>query len=406
MSWIEKIQNELIITTGDGKEYKPNWLNANKTKDYNVSEFNFPNLAGTLVSRGTPMGRKYNLEIYFQGDNHLDTSEAFERSADDPRYWTISHPYYGEIYVQPTSLNFDNTIHNVTKITGTVIETITEDNPKTSIPPKEQIVLLTEQISEDLELVITETPSKTDVNTALETTNETFGKGVKIIQLTDEFEGYNNAYNEALSAVNNAIASPVLAMRALNTFLTQPAKFTLSVKIRVDMLISTFETLRGTVSGILGLSGKQFYQSQATSCLSAICYSVATPLDSDFKNSVQALALIETITTAWDEFLVDLDSLQSTNGGSPNSFIPDPALLNELSSVIGYTISNLYNIALNSRKERSIITETDTNIILLTHRLYSLDPSDANMDELIENNGWGLTHILGIRKNTRVIYYI
>lgn len=406
MSWIEKIQDELIITTGDGKEYKPNWINATKTKDYNIAEFNFPNLAGTLVSRGTAMGRKFALELFFQGENHLETSDAFERSADDRRAWTLSHPFYGNIIVQPTSLSFDNTGYNITKITGTVIETITEDNPRTTVPPKEQIIRMQEMMSEDLELATTATPSAGDVDRSLATTEESFSQGVKIITLPEEFEEYNNAYNDALAAVNTAIASPVLAMRALNTMLTQPAKFTLSVKTRIDCLINTFNTLRGTIDGIISVAGKQFYQNQCSSVLGGMCLSVATPLDADFKNSVQAIDLIDKLLENYDLLIDDLDSLQTANGGNTTSFIPDPTILGDLSNMMSYTISNLYNIALNSRQERSIITEYDSNIILLTHRLYSLDPSDSNIDELIENNGWGLNHILGIKKGTKVIYYI
>jgi hypothetical protein len=406
MSWIDKIQDPLIITTGDGKEYTMNWLNPNKKKDYNIAEFDFPNLPGTLVNRGMPMGRKFDLELYIQGENHLDTAAAFERSADDRRPWVVAHPLYGNLTVQPTAINIDNSAYNVSKITTTVIETITEDSPKTTVPPEDQIILIKDEISEDLELVVTATPSAADVDTMTATTQENFSNGVKIIQLSDEFENYNNAYNEALSAVNNAIASPVLAMRALNTMLTEPAKFTLSVKIRVDLLITTFNTLRGTIENIISLSGKQFFQNQATSVISSMCLSVATPLENDFKNSVSALELIDKLLENYDLLIEDLDDLQTDNGGNTTSFIPDATIMSQLGLIMNYTISNLYNIALNSRKERSIIAEYDTNIILLTHRLYALDPSDANMSELIENNGWGLNHILQIKKGTRVVYYI
>jgi len=406
MSWIDKIQDPLIITTGDGKEYTMNWLNPNKKKDYNIAEFDFPNLPGTLVNRGMPMGRKFDLELYIQGENHLDTASAFERSADDRRPWVVAHPLYGNLTVQPTAINIDNSAYNVSKITTTVIETITEDSPKTTVPPEDQIILIKDEISEDLELVVTATPTAADVDTMTATADENFSNGVKIIQLSDEFENYNNAYNEALSAVNNAIASPVLAMRALNTMLTEPAKFTLSVKIRVDLLITTFNTLRGTIENIISLSGKQFFQNQATSVISSMCLSVATPLENDFKNSVSALELIDKLLENYDLLIEDLDDLQTNNGGNTTSFIPDATIMSQLGLIMNYTISNLYNIALNSRKERSIIAEDDTNIIMLTHRLYALDPSDANMAELIENNGWGLNHILQIKKGTRVVYYI
>ncbi len=67
MSWIDKIQDQLIITCGDGKEFRPSWINASKDMNFNVSLFEFPNIKGTLVKRGTPIGKAYNLQIFFQG---------------------------------------------------------------------------------------------------------------------------------------------------------------------------------------------------------------------------------------------------------------------------------------------------------------------------------------------------
>ena len=47
-----------------------------KTKDYNVAEFEFPEVSGTLVSRKKPKGSRYDLEIIFQGENNLDLSQG------------------------------------------------------------------------------------------------------------------------------------------------------------------------------------------------------------------------------------------------------------------------------------------------------------------------------------------
>src|SRR5688500_16182415 len=113
MSWVEKIQRELIITTGDGKEYKPNWLNASKDVEYNVAQFNFPKIPGTLVAGGEPKGAQYSVEFYFQGEDHLDKFTAFEQSAKDKRPWTISHPFYGRLVVKPLALKFDHSKYNV-----------------------------------------------------------------------------------------------------------------------------------------------------------------------------------------------------------------------------------------------------------------------------------------------------
>ncbi len=109
MSWIEKIKNGIIITCGDGVSYQPNWLNATKLLEWNVAMYEFPELDGTLVKKSKKLGTKYNLELFFQGENHLDDSSAFEKSANDPKPWKIIHPFYGTLNVQAPSFTVDNT---------------------------------------------------------------------------------------------------------------------------------------------------------------------------------------------------------------------------------------------------------------------------------------------------------
>jgi hypothetical protein len=57
-------------------------------------------------------------------------------------------------------------------------------------------------------------------------------------------------------------------------------------------------------------------------------------------------------------------------------------------------------------KERFLFLEEDTNLILLTQRLYSLDDADNNMVELMENNNLGPNDILQLKKGRKIVYYI
>src|SRR5690242_2796658 len=100
MSWLDRITDSLTITTGEGSTFTPNWINAVRQKEYNIAEFEFIEQKGTLVSRKLPRGNKYNIEIYFQGDNHLNEAGRFDLAADDPRYWVMAHPFYGHVNVQ------------------------------------------------------------------------------------------------------------------------------------------------------------------------------------------------------------------------------------------------------------------------------------------------------------------
>jgi hypothetical protein len=80
--------------------------------------------------------------------------------------------------------------------------------------------------------------------------------------------------------------------------------------------------------------------------------------------------------------------------------------MNDLTNLINFTLSNLFNIALGAKQERFVFLETDSNVILLAHRFYGLVPDDSTIDELIEQNEIGLTEILNIKAGRKIIYFI
>lgn len=405
MSWVDKLKNKIKIQTGDGKFFFPLWIPDHKRVEYNVAEFDFPNVEGTLVKRGTPLGRKYNLKLFFVGENHLDDASDFEDSAKDNRPWTIMHPYYGTIVCQPTSLDFDNTSYNVTEISGTVIETITEGNPITRLEPKDVILSSGANMAPVFTGAMTATPAPADVNLLAAGNQGFLDKGIPIITIPDEVQEFSNLFSVANAAVNNAIASPLLAIRATINLINKPAQFSINLKTRLGMLNDAMTQYHQTVPNITTTASKQIYQITAGSTLTTMALAVANPFGRA-GNSNQILSLIDMMQAAYDQYIVDLDELQSANGGNPNNFIPNPDALTQLNALFTLALANLFSIALGSKQERSLILEKDTNWIMLTHRVYGLDALDENINELMEENNLGLRGLTIIKKNTKIFYYI
>jgi hypothetical protein len=404
MSWLEKITTDLIITMGDGRQFKPLWRNATKTKEYNISEFDFPNLAGTLVVRSEAKGRRYDLQLYFQGDNHLEQSEAFEKSADDKRPWKITHPYYGSITVQPVSLNFDNSIHNVTTITGAVIETITEDRPKVSIDPIDSI----KNKKEDLDSIFLNSfdvkPTPTDINILSKSNQTVYKKALKNIKLTFDAEGYFNAFNTANTAILNATAEPLAAMRELQAVISYPVQFQESVRNRINLLVDQFNLLRESISGTIKRSEKKIYEISGGAVISSIA--AASVTNFSYSNRKEVVGVVDTILKNYNQYIADLDLLQSPTGGTVDSFVPDWNASHQVKSLVNFTVSKLFEIGINSKQERIYFAEDDTNIILLVHKFYGLLQDDSTIEEFIKNNEIGFNELLEIRKGRKIIYYI
>ena len=412
MSWIEQINKDFEITTGDGKTYIPEWLNASKTIEYNAKEFNFPGVSGTLVDRREPKGAKYDLEIYFQGEQHLDTGKAFEISAADKRFWTISHPMYGLLNVQPTVLQFDNTKHNVTKITGTVTETITETNPKALIIPEdkidEDVEFANEEMAETFEANVT--PSSTDINTAKADNEKAFAVVDSKIENEIDGQDYFNAFNDAQNAMTTASSDAGSAIRKTQSFILAPARFSQSVKSRVDLLVDNFTDLRKNVVGsatTIKKSTKQFYEWQAGTTLNAIALASSIVFDeNDYRDRPQVIDVLDIILRVFSEYLDDLDNMQLGSGGDPNDYLPSAQTIIQINNLLNYTMANLYTIGLSARQERLYVTPVETDLISLSHRLYGLANGDESINELIRNNSFGLSHMLGIAKDITVKYYI
>lgn len=408
MSWLENIKTALVIETGDGNKFTPSWLNASKATEYNIAEFDFPNIPGTLVKRSKPRGRKYNLEIYFKGDDHLEQSNEFEKSANDSRAWTISHPFYGRIIVQPVSLAFDNTRYNTTKITGVIIETITEDNPKTTIAPIEKIEAdkeLLDTIFED-SFVNDVIPDTDDINTLSENTDTFYNTGLKIASDKLDAENYFNLFNDANAAILEATAEPLAAIRALQAVINAPALFVQGVKARITVFVEQITKLSSRLDDILTPSNKKIYENNVGVALSAMALASSNPQEGDYDSRAKVLEIIDEITVSYNTYLADLDTLQTDTGGDEDSYIPDSESLTGLNNLMNFTLSNLFDIALESKQERSIILNNDSNIVLLAHRFYGLQADDSTIDSLMEINNIGLNEILNIRKGRNIIYLV
>lgn len=409
MSWLDRIQSNLTITTGEGSTFTPLWKPARKSVDYNVTEFEFAEVEGTLVHRTQVKGTRYEVDIYFTGEDCIDDALAFEVAARDPRRWTISHPYHGRIYVQPIGLNFDYTKYNSVSVTGSVVETITNENPTTTVVPEDKILndkIVLDETTEETFATNVQEPTTEDINKLTANNLLFYTEGKKIIKLTEEAEVYFNLFNDANAKILNATAEPLLAIRALQAVIAQPYLFTVSVTNRLDMLQTQFNRLREDIANISTPAGKRIFENNAGAIVAAMCASASTPQDGDYGNRGDVLAAIDPIAAVYDQFVSDLDTLQTDNGGDVDSYIPDPAALLGLSSLVNYTLANLFDIALESRQERSIYLEKDSNVILLTHRFYGLDADDANLEEFIRNNNIGLNELLQIRKGRKIIYYV
>lgn len=409
MSWQTKVNSDYIIRTGDGQDYRPLWKLSNKSVEYNVSLFEFSEVQGTLVDRRLPKGRKIPLLIMFQGDDCIDVANRFEDSAKDPRAWQITHPYFGLVIVQPLSLEFDFSTFNVAIISGDLIETITTENPSVNISAtgfiEEQKEITDEAFNTQLSSV-SDTITSPQKNKSKANFLKLYTEGLKSVQDKVDSETYFNLFKEANNAINTITIQPLESIRTISVFISYPIQFKQNVQSRINLYATQINTLNLTIGSVLNPTDKSIFQNQLGNLISSMCLTASLPQQNDYKNRVDVINVINQIIISYTLYLNSLDLLQTSTGRYKDSFIPDSNSLIKLSTLVNFTISNLFIIALSSKQERSLILTDDSNAILLTHRFYGLDENDENLTYFMDTNNIGINELLILEKGRKILYYI
>lgn len=410
MSWIDKIKTDLTITTGDGKSYTPKWLNASKSIEYKIATFEFRNISGTLVKKGLPMGTRYAIEINFDGENHLDVANAFELSAANPGPWTMAHPLYGSVTVQPANLIFDNESLNVSKITGLIIETITEDQSgRTTVSAPDKIVSDISNfnaVSENACATQVKEISAQDSKQLSQNSDNIFKQVSKKIKDSTDASAFLNAYNKVNGIISSGTFDTLSTVRAIRDFTTLPYTFSDLLQNRVNMFALQFEIVSNNLSNLFSRSSKRLYENTASNTITGMILSSITNIGAAYDTIDGVFPVMDLILNTYNQYITNLDGLQTENGASPDSFIPDDDTQTILNELVCYAVNELEVIAKGSKQRRDTILQDDDNVISIAHRLYGLQSDDSTIDQLISNNNIGLNELLQLKKGRRIIYYV
>lgn len=411
MSWRENIDTKLVIVTGDGKRYTPDYEITSKTTEFNNSQYNFPELDGTLVDRRRVKSPVHSLLVHFQGEDHLEVSTAFETSAKDKRIWTIYHPMYGNLNGHPISIEYDPTGLSKTTVTIEFMESIVINPPVVSIDPEMQIKnnskIAQDQAIESFDTNILELSSsdRVSMNDTVSSVN-TSSQAVEKTQ--EEASDYLQLFKKAENAISGGISTGSALAQTVINVLTYPALFTAPIKTRIILLKNQFLSISNSLENITTKNEKYIYEFNCTGLISTMAQTSVTINElGGYESAVDVIAVTDIILEVYNQYIENLDSLQSEVGDTPESYIPDADVLNTLNGLINFTISQLYLIALSSKQERIVYLEKDSNPISLAHRFYGLKTGDdSELNNFINQNNIGLDELLQIKKGRKLVYYV
>jgi len=385
MNWLTKLKDiELEITTGDGKKYKPLWKDAEKEKNYNSEGFDFIGLQGTYVARGESSSNQYPIYFVFQGDDHLEVSRAFEISSENKNPWTIKHPYYDDLTVQPLALKFDNKGHNVTQITGVVWETINLAAPssETSAPK------IIENLKAETDLIIENNynnlfdPDTNDIQPANLSALK-ISSNYKV--LGEDLEDLQNFTREATAAALNILSAPDAYITAIQNLINFPFQIEQKIEFKLQQLYNNIVDVFEIVENIL-------YDSQGSTIVSESCVNAIT---ADYENVSEVLNSIDLISDTYNFLIAKFDE---------TGYIQTADQAIKLDLIVNATKSELFKIAFDAKQERIKVLEKDSNIIVVANEL--IGSGDDNLQQLLNWNNFSLDRYLVLKKGDSVRYYV
>lgn len=405
MSWKNKIENtKFSIKTGDGKEYFPLWKPGEKSKDFNTSTFDFIDVSKSLVERKKPKSSKYPLTFWFQGDDCIEQSEAFEQSANDSRYWTVTHPYYGIIKGQPMSISRNDANFNITEINVDFWETIVFDFPKSNLSIQDNTLVRKEEIFKTSSEVYSAKPvfETKDIN-VLKSNIGKVSKNLEPLQNDLTFPDFQNKVSKSLKASDSLIKNSLDAINYTQDILRLPSDVVSSVKNRLNAYFSVFNSINGTLDTI---PNKLFFQSMGAAVISTACNeSVNYDFETDYLTVSEVEQIVSLILEMFNVYETKMDQSYVSNRNFNTSFSANTDILFNLRNTVLLTISNLYELAFDAQQERIVYLDKDSNLILLTHKYLGL-ANDENIQRFREINDIKLKELFKLKKGRKIKYYV
>jgi hypothetical protein len=403
VNWQERVDNiRFSIRTGDGKTYFPLYKGGEKEKDFNTSSFEFINVYGTLVDRKKPQSHKFPLVFWFQGADNIDQADEFEESADDPRPWTVTHPFYGVISGQPLSIKRDDSSLNITEVTVPFWESIDADYPTSNFTVKDNTMDKHKAVlyASSFSYVTNVKFASVDISKNAASIVDMAGD-MKSIQDDTTYAMFQNTLNAGLKAIDKMLEFPLEAIQSIQNFLDLPSTYEQAIEGRIASYENIYWRLKASIKT---LADKKYFESAGASTIASMSVVMVNPVAGDYVLVSDVEKMTSKLVDIHKDYTETLDSLKVSVYDVNNTYNADATVQTELSSLVNYTIANLYLMSFESKRERIVYTTEKTNAILLTHKYLGMDDSDNNLDEFIKTNNIKLTELFSIEKGKEIKY--
>ena len=407
MAWTERIR-EAAYTSPSGVRTAFDYENVGLDVDKKTTAFNFPDADGTYVQDLGHSGRRYPLRIFFWGEDHDETAEAFMASLLESGAGRLEHPLYGVVDVVPFGAisRRDNlkTAANQSVLEVEFWETLGLVYPSAVSDPSSEVLAAVNEYNDaaaaaleaDLEL-----DDALDAVTFKNTYQGLFDSAKSGLQAIADAQADVRQKFEAVAASIDSgldvfVQQPLtLAFQTL-TLIQTPALVFQGVTARLD----AYKDLAGALLSGDGAEVKanDFY----TSDLYASTYvsgAIVSAVNAQFATKTDAL-------TAADDLLslfADVADWRDANYRALGA-VDTGTSYQQLQEAVAVAAGFLVQISFTLKQERRLVLTEPRTIVDLAGELFG--SVDTELDFLIESNNLSGSEILELPRGREIVYYL
>lgn len=409
MTWLDRLQPEIILTSPSGQVFTASWRGNSRTKEKRLGVFEYAKIPGAVIQRMGSGPVRYPLSFYFDGPNHdIIASNFFAACSDDSNSWSVNHPVHGLLTLDLMTITEENNpveSGNITLVTTEWIEAITIVTLQ-SVPQLEETI-------KDQSTVVKTKAAEQFFDKVVNIYNNVVAFKNKVVSTINKVKAVINRVKQTVVAVRSSIES---VYRNITNTIQSAVLSVTSLAGEVQLLIDlpgqmvTDTVSRFTFYGELvddmfsdsvvdDMGSLALKELIATSCVIGV---VQTVINAEITNREDALAYADIVSDTFIKVTDYLDAGQAALGSLAidKQFFSQSQSFNDTALLVAQTIQLLlirsYDLAVAKR-------------FTLAHNRAPIEiaiTEGVDLDEFISTNRLKGNEILLLPAGKEVVVYL
>lgn len=410
MSWIDRLQPSISLTSPDGDLFEPQWIGNERSREKKLGIFTYPNVPGSLVQDLDVNSTKYPLTLYFSGTDNDKESDRFFRALEQKGTWQVEHPVRGKLTLQPMSFS-ENIMPissgNVTVINSEWIEPLDESVFVSAVEMQSNIdsavVEANEKALEEFVEKVSEVSgtARTAINNAASKIKGIVDRVLgPLAQLNDSI---TSSFNSISATIDSTITAVILAPAELAGQIQNLIQLPGNIIESTTEKFSSYSDLIDEIYNVDGNTAETFAVKDLaiSSILSAVA-SISSGTDANSR--VEIISQVEFVSELFDNSINNLDSDMDkvATDKIENQYISQEGTFPQNLLVSSLAVSYLLNASFDLSIEKRFTINEYTLPIFICIEEYG---TDELLDFFYETNKITGSDFLLLSPGTEIIVY-